>query len=241
MNAVVTAAVTAVITFFFTGLLGNYLVQRWQQRNWLNQHRLLGAEKRFEELQKLIDEITNLGDARTFRVRRIIRNRASDIARLQVLRDSCDKSVVKWNERFTAVSVKLTMYAGYSRFTEGLELDIQPAFVAISEQLDRAVRYLAAGQSIPRPLRIEMENMLNAISGKLFNFSRDLLGLLLTKQREAYEGEKVRFSEETLELFSRWYLFKALFKTNHPLESVSSTALDFHPPFFFRPERPRID
>src|SRR5467141_3581411 len=105
MDAFVTAAVTAVVTFFFTGLLGNFLVQRWQQRNWLNQHRLLGAEKRLEELQKLIDEITSLGDARNFRIRRIIRHTPGDISTLQTLREAYDQSVVQWNERLTALKI----------------------------------------------------------------------------------------------------------------------------------------
>jgi hypothetical protein len=241
MDTFVTALLTAITTFIFTGLVGNYLVQIWQQRNWLNQHRLLGAEKRFEELQKLVDEIATLGDARSFRARRIIRYRPGNIVELSDLRETHDQAVVQWNERFTAIKVKLTMYAGYTRFTEVLEGDIQPAFIAIGDQLDTVIKYLDADALIPSSIRNHAETMLNELSAKLFRFSRDLLRLLITKKQEAYEGERIPFSERTLELFSRWYLFKALFKTTHPAEPIGSPSLNFAAPFFYRSGRPGID
>jgi hypothetical protein len=241
MHTLVAALLTAVSTFIFTGLLGNYLAQMWQQRNWLNQHRLRGAEKRFEELQKLVDEITTLGDARSFRARRIIRYRPGNIVDLAELRETHDQAVVQWNERFTTIKVKLTMYAGYTRFTEVLEDDIQPAFIAIGDQLDIVMKYLDAGVLIPSNIRNQAETMLNDLSGKLFRFSRDLLRLLITKKQEAYEGERIPFSEATLELFSRWYLIKALFKTEHPAEPVGSPALNVAAPFFYRSDRSGID
>lgn len=241
MGALITAVITAIITFVLTGLVGNFLVQKWQQRNWINQHRLLGAEKQFKELQNIFDEIMSLGDARNYRVRRLVRHKLSEEQALERLRHDYDESVVRWNDRFNSLCVRLTMYAGYTRYTEVLEGDIQPAFVAIGERLDIAVSHLVAKEAIPRALKHELESRLNEMSGKLFSFSRGLLRVLLTKQKEAYEGEKILFSEKNLVLFSRWYLFKALFKTSHASQAVGSSALDFHPPFFFRPEWTRVN
>lgn len=48
----------AIVAFIFTGVIANWLVQRWQYRNWLNQQRFLGAEKRYELLKSLADEIS---------------------------------------------------------------------------------------------------------------------------------------------------------------------------------------
>ncbi len=41
-----------------TGIVGNFLVQRWQLRTWRAQQRQLGYQAELEELKKLLDEIS---------------------------------------------------------------------------------------------------------------------------------------------------------------------------------------
>jgi preprotein translocase subunit YajC len=45
--------ITVILSFVLTGIIGNFLVQRWQQRNWHEQHRLLRLEKEMDELIEL--------------------------------------------------------------------------------------------------------------------------------------------------------------------------------------------
>jgi len=220
-----------------TGFIGNWLVQRWQQRNWLTQHTLQSAEKRIEELRRLIDEILRLGDARNFRTRRIVRQlNNADLAAFNRTKEDYEQAVVNWNDCFNSMCVRLTMYAAYRPYTERLEESIQPLFVNISEKVETAIG-AHAKQNIAPSMIAQMDNDLNAISGKLFVFGRDLVRLLLTKQQEAYNGKPILFSKENLELFPRWYLFKALFQPTFPPKAVSSTALNLSHPFVARSQR----
>src|SRR5205807_5631538 len=65
------AIVTVVLSFLLSGIIGNRLVQRWQQRNWRVQHSLEATEKNLEALRTIADEITKSADIRIFRSRRI--------------------------------------------------------------------------------------------------------------------------------------------------------------------------
>jgi hypothetical protein len=220
MGAFITGVAIAIVTFVLTGLVGNFLVQKWQQRNWLTQHRLIGAEKQLKELQAVFDEIVSLGAARNFRLRRVVRHKLGGEPSLSEVRRQYDESVVKWNDRLTSFSTRLTWYAGYSQFAEVLEGNVQEAFVAMGEKLEMAVTHLVKHEPIPARLKQQLEGMSNAMSGRLFNFSRDLLRLLIERQDEAYQGKKVPLARETLELFSTWQLCKALFKTPQASQTV---------------------
>jgi hypothetical protein len=235
------ALITVVISFILTAVVGNWLVQRWQQRNWLTQHSLQRDEKQIEELRALIDEILRLGDARSYRTRRaILQLNSTDSAKFQRTKEDYEQAVVNWNDRFNSMCVGLTMYAAYQPYTERLEGIIQPLFVSVSEKLDTAIE-IRGNQIVLGSLIAQMENDLNEISGKLFRFGRDLVRLLLTKQKEAYDGKLILFCKENLELFPRWYLFKMLFQPTFPMQAVSSAALNLRHPFVSRSQRSWID
>jgi type II secretory pathway pseudopilin PulG len=230
----VLSLVTIVISFVLTALVGNWLVQRWQQRNWLTQHTLQSAEKQIEELRILVDELLRLGDARTFRTRRFVRQlNNADLAKFEQIKEDYERAVVEWNDRFNSMCVGLTMYAAYQPYTERLEGSIQPLFVKVSDKLDTAI-HIRANQTVSRSSIAQMDNDLNEISGELFAFGRDLVRLLLVKQQEAYDGKPILFSRENLELFPRWYLLKALFHPPFPPQAVSSAALNLSHPFVSR-------
>ncbi len=106
-------------------------------------------------------------------------------------------------------------------------------FVSVSDEIDAAV-CARASRMISRSAIAQLDQDLNGISGALFVFGRDLVRLLLAKQREAYDGKLIVFSRENLELFPRWYLVKALFQPTFPVQAVSSTALNLSHPFIIR-------
>jgi hypothetical protein len=231
------ALLTVVVSFVLTGLVGNWLVQRWQQRNWLTQHSLQRAEKQIEQLRALIDEILRLGDARNYRTRRVVLQlNSEDSAKFERTKEDYDQAVVNWNDRFNSMCVGLTMYAAYQPYTERLEGIIQPLFVSVSEKVEVAIGMRANGP-VPRSLIAQRNVDLNEISGMLFEFGRDLVRLLLNKQQEAYEGELIFFSKANLGLFPTWYLLKALFQPTYPFQAVSSTALNLSHPFVTRSRR----
>src|SRR4051794_23033106 len=66
------ALITVILSFILSGIIGNRLIQRWQQRNWRVQHSLEATEKNLEALRIIADEITRFADARIFRSRRVV-------------------------------------------------------------------------------------------------------------------------------------------------------------------------
>jgi hypothetical protein len=68
----ITAIVTVCLTFLLTGVVGNLLLQGWQQRNWLTQQRFLGEQKNYENLKELSEEIVRLSNLRLWKMRRLL-------------------------------------------------------------------------------------------------------------------------------------------------------------------------
>jgi len=103
--------ITVIISFVLTGLIGNYFVQRWQQRNWHEQHRVLRLEKELDELRTLINEIMELGDARNYRARRLLLSldNESSISTERLM--DYERTVAVWNDRFNSFCVRLTLLA----------------------------------------------------------------------------------------------------------------------------------
>lgn len=212
------------------------MVQRWQQRNWLAQHKLTETEKNLDELRKLIAEVQRLGDARTYRTQRVVRNLSATDSFEEIRRDY-QKSVVNWNDRLNSLCVGLRLYADY-RYTDRLQFGIQQAFVQASEKVDAAIKTRHSGVS--RATVAKLENRLNLISGSIFNLSKDLIALLMKQQTKAYEGEMIVLGPETLRLFPTWFLLKALFEPVYPSATISSAALNFTRPLIRRPQGPWI-
>jgi len=227
--------VIAIVPLLVTGLLavlGNWLIQRWQQRNWITQHTLEKAEKELGELRKSIDELLRLASARVYRMQRVVKNLRSTSEAFATIKQEYDQAVVNWNDRLNTIYIDLRLYADY-HYTDRLYQSIQPQFVEISEALDKAIKQRSA-TPVNNSVIVDLERRLNALSGAIFDIGKDLLRLLRKKQSEAYEGALIIFSLTTLELFPRWYLFKALFQPLYPRAAVSSAALNFTRPIIRR-------
>lgn len=210
------------LSFLLTAAIGNRLLQRWQQRSWLQQQAVLQAHKEIDEVKSTIDDFIALADTRSFRARRLLRNlSSSNLKRLAQIREDYDNSVAAWNDKLNSFQVRLTIYARYD-FALRIDNDIQPQFAKISEELD----YLAGltsekiGKTTLSFAKASLEEELNSLNGSLFDFSRDVMRYLVDQQRAIYVGKPIHFSSENIELFSTWYLFKELFKASHPPQSI---------------------
>ncbi len=199
-----------IATFLLSGVAANSLVQKWQYRNWVNQQRMLKAGIELEELKKLVEKITALADARNYRARKICRsiNNISDEGLLK-LRDDYDGAVTAWNDSWNLFCVKLTMYADFGRFVVPLE-NLQTKFVKAGGLLLYALKN-SNNPDVSFAKR-DLEDVLNSLSGETFGFSRDLLRLVISKEKLAYEERKYVFSRDTLESTSLWKLIKFLFE-----------------------------
>lgn len=221
--------ITASFSFLLVGVLGNLLVQRWQQRNWIEQQRLLRAEKRLDELKRLSDDLMKLGDSRSYRTRRLLLNLASiDSNTLDSSEYLIDYKIAvgTWNDSFNSYCTRLTLYANWG-LSGWLENVIQPKFYKISERLEVLVKVRRLNGLVPVQEKNLLNGELNSINASLGKFYRQLLELLLRMQKEAYIGREVNFNSTTIEQFSTWYLLKALLQAEHPPVSVFSSLSDF--------------
>ena len=236
-----TPILTAIASFLLTGLIGNWLLQRWQQNNWLHQQRVQAAIKEYDELRKVIDELMALSSARLYRTRRLTLNlRTASQDKLQEIFEDYAKSVTAWNDKFQSVCVGIRVFVNYN-FSIRVENEIQTQFVNISQHLDALVAKAKTNQ-IASPTSVGKLNAeMNSLSGRLEETSTELIKLLHEKQRYAYEGQRIPFTKENLHLFSRWYLFKALFKSIKSPQPVSRPLTNSLPPIFLWPKWSRKD
>ena len=114
----VSAIVTVVLTFALSTFIGNWLLQRWQQRNWFHQQSLLGEQKHYESLRDLCDEILAYSNTRISKMRRLLGVlQQADLDLIKARLADYDRAVTDWNERFGVFVVKLRFYARYDMAT----------------------------------------------------------------------------------------------------------------------------
>jgi hypothetical protein len=205
-----TAITTALLTFLFTGLIANRLVQQWQHRNWKSQQRLSDTERKYQEFQELFDEVAALASRRQHKMVRLLSSiRSGDVDLVKQRLAEYDTALVDWNEKLNAIFAKLTMYLRW-QFTKRLEGHIQPTFVRIGRELEALARarILRSEGNLPKCRQLQRE--LDRLQRDIFEFNRDVLRFILTKRDELYE--EIPFSADTLDRFPTWELFKALFK-----------------------------
>jgi hypothetical protein len=226
-----TAVITVLLTFLFTGLVANWLIQKWQQRNWVNQQRFLGEQKEYENLKELCEEIIWCSGKRITRMRRlssILRHPDEKTVRSRL--DSYDDVLVVWNEKLNSFYARLTFYAAHE-MSWRLEEDVQRRFVSIGGELDKMTRSRLAG-NIPTARQVaHIEAALNNVYGGLLTYNRSLLRMLEIQKTKTYYGTRLDLNKENLKHFPTWELIKGLFKARvHHLTIVRSPT-ELHPPF----------
>lgn len=93
----------ALVTFVLTGIVGNWLVQRWQARTWIAQQRFLGFEKEYVALKDLVEEIGQLLGARIYYMQRLAFALRSGVPEtVSLIAAEHDEAVRKWNERLAS-------------------------------------------------------------------------------------------------------------------------------------------
>lgn len=213
-----------------TGLFIRYLVQAWQARNWLNQQRLLGAEKKYSNMLTLFSDISDsasrrltamyrLGDALGFEDDNRVKKRLEDY----------DDALRQWNEKLNGIYVRLTALLGQAESTR-LEREVQDGFLRAGAKLEVLTRSRLKGEKISRRRREDVKPDLNHIQGLLRNFNRDFLNLLEVEHSTIYYGQFVEFNETNLDSFSTWELFKALLKKRVERHRVLRAPLDLPAP-----------
>jgi hypothetical protein len=224
------SAIAAVIlTFVLTGLIGNKLLQGWQQRNWLIQQRFLGHEKEYFALKDLADEIASLLGARVYQMQRLLLSlqRSSDEQFLNRVADYED-IVKRWNERLTTFYVRLPLLAS-NDLVYYLESIVQKKLQFAGANIDECVYQRRIGGTSKDTAKNTLK-MLHSIQANAINFNKKLLRIVEARRVEVYYGTRIDFSVTTLEKFSTWQLIKALFIRDVNLFSVTRPTFDLQFP-----------
>jgi hypothetical protein len=225
-----TAIVTVILTFVLSTFLGNWLLQRWQQRNWLHQQSFLGEQKHYENLKELCDQILEYSNNRISKMHRLlIVLQIADSDLINTRLTDYDNALVRWNEAFGIFIVKLRFYA---RYDMAVRLDdMQSNFVKAGHSLEQLVRSRLSGANVRNSDIGRLQVTFNELNGRIISYNRDLMRMLAIQKTRTYYGKQIILKRDTLEHFPTWELFKALFKPRIEPLRIVRTPTELSPPF----------
>lgn len=224
-----TSVVTVLMTFLCTGLAANWLVQKWQYRNWLNQQKFLGAEKKYEALKLHADEVSKLSAKRLSAMFRLVAALDQSADRLEERRKIYSDVLDEWGQHINSFYYKTTLYFDWE-MTQRLEYDINQRFVEVGSQIEHCIRRRQEHADAEISEKEVLKDELFSIQGALGNFNRDMLKYVIRRQDSTYHGVEVGYSYADLQYLSNWQLIKALFITRVEEFSVTLTSFELERP-----------
>lgn len=216
---------SVILSFILTGVIGNWLMQSWQARNWLAQQRFAGHEKEYFALKELGEEIATLLAVRIYAMRQMksALNFQGEKPTEVVWSDYAE-SVKKWNERLPSFLARLPILATYEL---ALELDeIQVSLRNTSLRLEKTKRMPAEVQRLEQGQINLLNTELLHLHAITLAFNKKILNIVMSQRSDIFYGTKIQFSANNLEKFSTWQLFKALWISDVHRYSIIRTPLN---------------
>ncbi|MDR6288451.1 MULTISPECIES: hypothetical protein [Inquilinus] len=194
-----------------TGIVGNFLVQRWQLGVWRAQQRQLGYQAELEELKKLLEEISTKSADRHNAMRRLIGSLAPNSSQdsneaLTTYREQ----LFIWNGALNSIYLRIRLAVDYSR-TLRFEREVHQRFYHAGQSIEQVLRERASGASPNWSDLIEPKARLNSVQAATYAFLRDLTDIVEHRREEIYFGRRLPYSESSLGEYSFLDLVKALF------------------------------
>ncbi|WP_156367295.1 hypothetical protein [Novosphingobium sp. KN65.2] len=207
MAAIVPVLVGALVT----AIAGNFLVQRWQMRNWREQQRQLGYKAELDDLRKLIEEISTKYADRHNAMRNVISSLAPNSHLvLEEALDAYRGQVVIWNGALNSFYVRLRISIDYASAIR-LEHDVHEPFALAGRKIEAVVRAKRQGEEISWRDLSEAKELLNKLQGTSYGFLRDLTTDYSDRRSEIFEGRKIFYRDGVLTEYSTFDLIKAIF------------------------------
>ncbi|MDR6742818.1 hypothetical protein RJO15_22130 [Herbaspirillum huttiense F1] len=219
-----TSLIPVVAGFILSGLIGNRLLQHWQNRNWISQQRFNSNEKEYAALKELIDEIAQLLGERIYLSQRILLSVAEDPdEKFESKVLDYDDIIKRWNIRLTSFYVRLSLLISEGE-ANMLERSIQDPMKKLSDVISRLLKKrLESKEGLAQEARAALKSAI-VLQANATNFNKRLLDLAINRKKVLYEGEEITFTQANLTRFSTWFLFKALFSRNvNSLTIIRST------------------
>ena len=205
MQAILATIVGALIT----GLVGNWLVQKWQLRNWFAQQRHSANYEELLQLTALFDEIAKSASARL----NVMRALLNDIRSGADHRDSLDAykiAISSWNVSLHSWFARITFLIDWDT-TLDLEQGLHAHFVRVGSQLEALVRATRQTASISNYQISQVDSSLNSVAGQMDRFLKRVLAFTQERRDIVRNGRKIYYISGSLSEFSTLDLVKSLF------------------------------
>jgi hypothetical protein len=206
----IAAALTGAIT---TGVIGNYLVQRWQRRSWFAQQRRLFNEQELSELKRLYEQLTYRAEARLTSMRRLLAVIQDSDSEVQKALDAYREQLTLWNSALRSFYPTITLHYGWSK-TLQLENEIHGSFVKTGRALERLIRVVFQGAKPSGADKIVIQRALDAQAGRLSAFYLELANGIEKRRDEVLNGRRHFYRSGSFHYFSTSDLVKALFTSD---------------------------
>lgn len=205
------ALLTTVIGALLTAVLGNRLVQFWQQRNWLHQQQFSGLEKEYVALKALTDAIIRDCGGRLGAMRNLVSalRRGAYEDELETYRSV----LAAWNGSIHAHFAQLTFQIRWDYATH-LEYLVHDKFVASGQKIEAEIRRLHAGSTPDGARCNSLDVGLNEIAGEISNFSRLLVRKTEERRQEVFYGRKITYTKSDILRLRNSDLIKLLFESD---------------------------
>jgi hypothetical protein len=199
----------AILAAVITGVIGNSLIQRWQQRNWYAQQRQLGYQEELKELSILVQSITERANARLFTMTQL-ENTIWKGAPSKETMARYNEEVREWNVLLPSFYTRLTLLLD-SGLTYVLEQEVQKRFVSTSVHLHRAIAEKSDQGFVTPALREALGVELEALRARLRNFLLGTTRKVAERRSTIRDGRLVYYRDGDLSEYSTFKLFKLLF------------------------------
>ncbi|WP_339871856.1 hypothetical protein [uncultured Brevundimonas sp.] len=205
------ALLTTVVGALLTAVLGNRLVQSWQQRNWLHQQQFSGLEREYVALKALTDVLVRDCGGRLAAMRDLVaalrRNAYQEELKAYRL------VLATWNGSIHAHYAQLTFQLKWDCTTH-LEHHIHDKFVSTGRLIETEIRHQKAGGSVNGGRCGALDQSLDDIAGEIADFSRILVRATEERRQEVFYGRKISYSKSDIVRLGNLDLIKLLFESD---------------------------
>lgn len=194
-----------------TGVVGNFLVQRWQLITWRIQQRQLGYQAELGDLKGLLEEISIKSADRHNAMRSLIGSLAPNSSQdpekaLAAYRDQ----ISVWNASLNSIYVRIRLAVDYS-CTLRFERDIHKNFYNAGKAIEQVFRQRESGIAPNWSDLIEPKQQMDILQGATYSFLRDLATTVEHRREEIYFGRRLSYTIGNLGEYSLFDLIKAIF------------------------------
>lgn len=194
----------------FTALIGNALVQRWQQRNWFAQQRQLIHQRELDDLKILLEEVSSSINSRLFSMRILLLSLKRNSPEFEQKLSEYAEQVRIWNIKLQSFYNRISIFIN-RYLTDYLEDNVQKSFYKAGIGLERLSRQRRSGQSLDPTIINEVDEEMRYLTARIRDFSLGLTSSIEDRRSLIRDGKIIHYKEGDLSEYSTFNLIKIIF------------------------------